>query len=761
MPQYALAVLAGALLAFYGNQLQDSFWSAYLPLLLLLARYSPRYRCLCLAAASLLWSSTMLYWQLDHRLHIDFDNRVVRLSAQVADLPRVGDGRVSLMLEKVNIEGYSDAMPRNIRLNWYQPEEVPQVGARWQFEARLRQPRGRLNSAGFDYEAWQFVHGIDANGYVVNSSANRQLQPAPSWSINVLRARLAANIDTACADCRHAGLVKALALGYRGDIDAGARAALQATGTAHLLAISGLHIGMVAVLCYALGQGLWRSGGYRTGMNRSEFAALLALVGAGAYAALAGFSLPTLRALIMLAVVLLGQCLHHRVNLLQSLSLAFIVIMVLDPLAVGAASLWLSFGALLVIAFAQFRFAQGLSGWRQMVVLRGYFVLLFAPPGVLIFGQLNVAGLPANLVAIPALSALILPTVLAACAASILPSPLGAALFRCADWLLVRLLEYLDLLLSLGLHARQASAYPALLVVAALSLLILLLMPRLPAVRPAALVGLLVWVCWLPPRLAPGEFELRVLDVGMGSSMLLRTRHYSLVYDFGPGREGVYSAADQALIPVMQRLGIGTADLLIVSHVDQDHSGGLFSLRERYNSSQLLSGTPHELRARFALPHRVRSCHDFPAWRWDGVDFRFLVGGKRWPGTNNRSCILLVRGHHRLLIPGDIEIAVERQLVKRHGDALAADVLLIPHHGSKTSSSAAFIDRVSPQAAIFTLGRNNRWKFPHADVEERYRTRGTTLYRSDRDGEILVYSSADSLRVSALRDPPRRLWRRW
>lgn len=761
MPQSALAVLIGALLAFYGNQLQDPLWCAYLPLLLLLARYSPRYRWLCLLAASLLWSSALLHWQIGHRLEAGFDNRVVTLSGQVADLPRGREHGVSLVLERLQIDGYTAPMPRRIRLNWFQPQQTPRAGERWQFEARLRQPRGRLNSAGFDFEAWQFVQRIDANGYIVSSSSNRQLRAAPYWSIAALRSRLAANIDSACQPCSHAGLVKALVLGYRGDIDEATRATLQATGTAHLLAISGLHVGMVAASCYFLGQALWRLGGYRSGINRRGFAALASLLAACLYAALAGFSLPTQRALIMLSVVYLGQCFHHRINLQQSLALALIVVLMLDPLAVGSASFWLSFGALLVIGFAQFRLRNSLRGWRHLLVLQCYFVLLFAPPGVLIFAQLNLAGLPANMVAIPALSLLILPAILVVTLLSSLAPSTAAQLFAHVDWLLARLLDYLDLLLTLGLQARAAAAYPELLVVTSMVLLPLLLMPRLPGARIAAVAVLMVLACWRPPRLDPGEFELRVLDVGMGSSMLLRTRHHSLVYDFGPGRKQGFSAAEQALLPVMNRLGLDSADLLIASHVDQDHSGGLHSMIGRYRPTQLLSGTPRELRARFALPHRVRSCHDYPDWRWDGVDFRFLDSGKRMPGTNNRSCVLQISGHHQVLVPGDIERSVEKQLVRIHGARLAADVLLVPHHGSRTSSSKAFIERVRPRAAIFTLARNNRWKFPDPGVEARYRAQGVALYRSDRDGEIRVQSGPGHLQITALREPPRRLWRRW
>ena len=761
MPLHALAILLGALLAFYGNQPQDSFWSAYVPLLLLLFRFCPDYRFICLLATGLLWCNIAIHTNLSHRLPDNFDNRELLCSAIIADIPRVDDERISLLLEDLQIDSYPAPIPRRVSLNWYQVEQIPAAGERWQFRMRLRQPRGLLNPAGFDYEAWQFVRAVDATGYVLDSKQNRRLATASSLSIAGMRSRLAGNIDRDCAQCRHAGLIKALALGFRGDIDPHSRRLLQSTGTAHLLAISGLHIAMVAWLFYAIGQRGWRLGGYRGGINQRDMASLCALIAAIGYAALAGFSLPTLRALIMLVTVLIAQQLHHKINLLQAISLASIVVLIFDPMALGSASFWLSFGAILIIAFVQFRLANGISGWRQLLVLQTYFVVLFAPLGVIIFGQISFAGLPANLVAIPSLSLLILPLVLAACLLSLLWSAGASLLFSLVDRLLEYLFSYLELLLAAGLQSIVVDAYPPLLVLLVLAVSVFLLLPRLPWLGAVALAILGVVLCWQPARLEHGEYELLVLDVGMGSSVLLRTRHHSLVYDFGPGRKNRFSAAERALLPAMRRLGIGDADLLVVSHVDQDHSGGLYSFIGNYRWPQLLSGTPQELRSRFGLQHRVRSCHGYPDWTWDGVTFRFLVTAGADDSTNNRSCILQVIGHHRLLLPGDIEAAQESRLVAAYGNELAADILLAPHHGSSTSSSGPFIDRVGPGQVVFTLARNNRWGFPVEAVTARYQAIGARIFRSDQDGAIRFTSAVGELQVDTLRNPPQRIWRRW
>jgi competence protein ComEC len=249
----------------------------------------------------------------------------------------------------------------------------------------------------------------------------------------------------------------------------------------------------------------------------------------------------------------------------------------------------------------------------------------------------------------------------------------------------------------------------------------------------------------------------------MGTSVLLRTRYHNLVYDFGPGKPGVFSAADWALLPLMRRHAIDIPDLLIVSHVDQDHSGGLLSFIGQYRPQMLLSGTPHKLRARFGLEDEVRSCHQYPAWRWDGVDFRFVTSDTSTPGSgsNNRSCVLLVHGHHKTLLPGDIESRQESKLVEEHGNLLMADILLAPHHGSNTSSSWRLLDQVRAKHVVFTLSRNNRWGFPKVVVTSRYDRLGARQYRTDRDGAVRFTSSMEGLMVMNAGSPPRRIWRRW
>lgn len=760
MPQLAVAIVLGSLLAFYGNELPDQSWSAFAPMLLLLGFYCRCHRPLLLAAAVYLWSSALFHYHLDHRLIDSYDHQLTSLRGVVAGLPEIGQGRIRLYLKNPEIEGYPGAAPRLLRLNWYQDQVVPRAGETWQFQAKLRQPRSLLNPGGFDFEAWQFTRGIDAVGYIRNSSLNSRLSAANPTGIDYWRSRLASRVDKDCRDCVHRGLIKALLLGFRGEITAAEKSALQSSGTAHLLAISGLHIGMVAFITFAFGNCCWRFGLYRSGLNRMQMAALLALVAASAYAALAGFSLPTVRALVMLVVVMLASLLGNRINLLQSLALAVGLILLLDPRAVGANSFWLSVCALLVIAFAQFRLPSKLRWWQQLLALQCGFSLLFAPLGLLIFEQLNPASLLANVVAIPVISFVVLPAVLLGGLLSFAGLAIARPLLRLVDAVLQVLLEYLEFLLSSGLGSVDI-ALPAPLVLLALAMISWYLMPAGVFARAVALVGLSILLIWQPARPDRGAFEVLIFDVGMGTSILVNTRHHSLVYDFGPGKDGVYSAADWALLPALRARAIEWPDLAIVSHVDQDHSGGLYRFAGALPLATLLSGTPLDLKSRFELRHRPRSCHQYPDWSWDGIEFSFLASAGTWRGSNNRSCVLMIKGSHRVLLPGDIESLRESSLVADFGAALQADVLVAPHHGSATSSSPDFVDQVAPRHVVYTLSRGNRWGFPAPAVTARFEALGARQYRSDRDGAITIDSSPEGLVIGTGRHPPRRFWRRW
>ncbi|MCH6565618.1 MAG: DNA internalization-related competence protein ComEC/Rec2 [Proteobacteria bacterium] len=760
MIKTAMVLVLGSVAAFYSSAIPDRYWVSYLPLLLLLAFLNPGYRVPILLIAAYLWACLNIQHSLDLRLAGDYQNQLLELEGVIADIPEQRPGSIRFLFRPDSIAGYPHPLPDTIRLSWYRSDQKINAGERWRLLVKLKSPGGYQNPGGFDYERWLLVKRIGAIGYVKSSDLNQLLESPAFWSIDQWRSQIGQGIDQYCADCSQAGLIKALTIGYRANIHPHQRELLQDTGTAHLLAISGLHIGMISALFFYLGRWIWQLGFYRIGYDRLRFSATLAFSAGLIYAGLAGFSLPTVRALIMLAVVFLALIFRSGINLINSIAIAVVVILIFDPLAVGSASFWLSISALLIIAFAQYLLSHQTSRWRQMMVVQFLFSVLFIPLGIGLFGQLNPASFFANILAIPLVSLIIVPIALLASFLVGFGLSLANGLFLVSDKLLGVLLDYLELLLNSGLSAHPGGSIPyVLLGLSAMGLLIITMPKGFPGKMPAVLLVVLPFI-WQRPEIEFGAYQLTLLDVGMGTSAVIQTRNHSIVYDFGPGNAYGFSAAQWVLVPFLRQQGIEQPDLMIISHVDADHSGGFISYREHYDPARLISGTPDEIQKRFRLRSAIRSCHLYPPWYWDGVSFEFISppATSKLKSSNNRSCVLRVSGVHTSLLTGDIEAEQEFRLLGTMPEKLRASVLLAPHHGSATSSTSSFLQKVSPRVSVFTIGRNNRWGFPDARVLEAYGLVNSQIYRTDRDGAITIQSSASGLKVSRYRKDRPRLW---
>ena len=760
MIKIALAMVLGSAVVFYANLLPDRYWIAYFPILLIAAFFIPRYRFLILFAASCLWTGFSVHQGLDARLNESFDNQIVRLSGEIIDIPEQRDKSIRFQLKPDFIENYPGALPDKIRLSWYRNDQQPQAGQRWQLLAKLRLPAGFQNPGGFDYERWLFAKGIGATGYVRASAINQKIGQSSLSFISRWRTAIKQGIDRRCAKCPENGLIKALSIGYRGDIDPQHRQILQDTGTAHLLAISGLHIGIVSGLFYFIGGRFWKIYFHRLRVSRPLFSASLAVSSGLIYAALAGFSLPTVRALIMLAIIFLALSLRTGVNLLNSIALAVIVILLIDPLAIGSASFWLSISALLIIAFGQYRLTYQRQAWRQLVLLQLLFSLFFVPISILLFDQLNPASFLANIIAIPVVSFFIVPLAMLGSLFNGLDWFIADWLFVASDFLLGWLLAYLNLLRNSGLAALDWGGIPTLVLCLSMLGLVLLWMPIGSVGRKPAVILILIPFLWQRSELEHGSYRLTVFDVGMGTSVMVNTRKHSLVYDFGPGNNRGFSSARWVLEPFMRYQGIRDPDLLIISHVDQDHSGGFYSYRVNHDTTRLLSGTVPEVKQKFAMQTMIRPCQGYPAWSWDGVSFEFLdpPGNPPKMSNNNRSCVLRISNFHTTLLTGDIESMQEHRLVEAVPEKLAASVLLVPHHGSNTSSTLEFLQAVNPQYSLFTVGKNNRWGFPKPEVIENHKQIASLIFRTDQQGAITVVSDGEGLTVNGQRKTGSKFW---
>lgn len=628
-----------------------------------------------------------------------------------------------------------------IRLGWYDTRPRVRPGQCWQVTARLKPAHGTVNAGGFDYEQWLFREGIAATGSVRSGThcEGRQHGGIDRW-----RERLVDGLQARLTTSAARALVPALVVGDRRGIDDEQWAVLRRTGTSHLVAISGLHIGLLAVVGYGLGGWLWRRSAWlcrRLAAPRAG--ALLGLLFAAGYAALSGFALPAQRALLMVAVFVLATWLGRATQAWHALGLAAIAVLLLDPLAPLSAGFWLSFGAVAwIILIARL---PPVRPWLVWPRVQAALSLGLAPATALWFGAVSVVGPVVNLLVIPLFAVLVPALLLSVAVAAAWPGGLSWALAgmdQAMDglwWLLSAAAAW-----PLASWSLQTGVAAAGLAMAGVVLL-------LRAQRwPARVVAALLWLPLLLPLAPkpPAPLTVDVLDVGQGLSVLLRTRNHALLVDAGPAFAGGFDAGEAIVVPTLRSLGVRHLDRLLVSHGDGDHAGGAGAVVAAYPGVERLGadGTP---------------CRAGDAWIWDGVRFELLHPPGPPHDDNNQSCVLRVvtPDGQAVLLPGDVESAGESALLAS-GAALSATLLLLPHHGSNSSSGAAFLAAVSPTVAIASAGFRNRWGFPDPRVRSRVLAQGAQLLSTAGQGQVQVrLGGRTGVQVQRRRKTQRRVWR--
>lgn len=702
---------------------------------LLLALWRARWR--GLAAVTLCGALALL--QIDARFAARvppaLDGVTLELTLRVASLPDATPRRTRFdaVVEGGALDG------RRLAVAWYSAPQRPRAGERWRVRAQLKRPRAHLNPGAADLEAAWFERGIVGLATV---REGERISVAPP-GVLAARAALAARIDAACGERPAAcGVVGGLAIGRASGIDDASWRALRRTGTVHLVAISGLHVTLLgtvaALVAFALAR---RSPRLVARVPAQVVAALVGLAVATGYALLAGASLPTRRTVLMLAVVAAAVLLRRPASAPQVLAAALLAVLALDPLAVLAPGFWLSFvGVALLVACVQSAgVVQGMVR-AQLAATVG-----LAPVLLVAFGTVPLVAPLANLVAIPAFNLLLVPLALAGCVlAPLLPGAADACFVLCA-----RAVEAgMPLLAALGEATPEISrgdAGPLALAAAALGAAWLLA----PRGVPGRALGLVLWLPLLcaPPRLAPGELDARVLDVGHGLAVVITTREHTLIYDTGPGGlDG--DAAGWAIEPTLTARGL-RPDLIVVSHDDRDHAGGIARLARSYPEARWWVGAGLDGPA----------CRAGMRWRWDGVDFEFLHPAVPAASGNDGSCVLrIATASGALLLPGDVEAAGEDALLAA-GTTLQATVLVSPHHGSASSSGTAFVAAVGPRVVIHSAGWRNRWGFPRAEVAARYQQVGARQYQTGRDGALTLRFRRDHAPEVEVARAERRTWR--
>jgi competence protein ComEC len=712
--------------------------------------------CACLAFG-LVSTSWRAEWRLAGQLPAALEGQDLQVVGVVASLPQVSatGTRFELEVESARQGQTPIQLPQRLALGWYHdadagsevepPWTAPvRAGERWRLTVRLRQPHGSLNPHGFDYELWLFERGLRATGYVRDQPANpaARLDADAGFAVERLRQRLRDRIQSAVPDPHAAGVLAALAIGDQGAISRADWDVFRITGVAHLMSISGLHVTMFAWLAQGLVGGLWRrSRRLMLGLPAPAAARWGGLALAFAYAVVAGWGVPAQRTVLMIAVVVVVRSLGLLWPQSLVLLLAAVGVTLLDPWALLQPGFWLSFVAVgLLITSDPVRGVERVEAptWpgRVLSTLRAGLrtqwlaTIGLAPLSLVFFQQLSLVGFFANLVSIPVVTLLITPLSLlgiwipglwAVAAAGVQVLSQGLAMLAGLPWA--------------QWTTPAAPAWAALAGLAGGALLVMPLPWRLRALGLPCLLPLL-----LPPVPVPdvGRFEAVALDVGQGTAVLVRTHAHLLVYDTGPLYSAESDAGQRVLLPVLQARGERRVDLLMLSHRDSDHVGGARSLLAQLPVTAISSslGSTHPIR-RHRAPHRP--CLAGDRWSWDGVQFEVLHPDADTYQASTRpnalSCVLRVSGGQgSLLLSGDIERAQELNLVDRLGPRLRSDVLLVPHHGSKTSSTTNFLAAVAPRVAVVQAGYRSRFGHPAPTILARYGALGTTVYRSDRCG---------------------------
>ena len=709
---------------------------------------------LCGLAWHLVWAGE----RLDRQLAPDLEGVDMQASGVVCSLPRKYDDYQQFLFRIT--ESGPGFHPRRVLLNHYGPERI-EAGRAYRFEIRLNRPHGMANPGVFDYEAWLFQRGIAARGYV--RGGVEKLPEQAGAPLVALRAAVREGILRQNRDPATQGIIPALVLGDSSGLSDARWELFQRTGTNHLFVISGLHIGLVCLLAWGVTLALVRRCTPLLLLAPAQKIALLpALAAAGGYAAISGFGLPAQRALVMAAVFMLTALFNQRQAVSLRFLLAMAVVLSLNPLGFLGMGFWLSFlavGALLLIQ-RPVRANPGMGGWLRRS-LRPQLAVALALLAPLLFwtGQASLLGPLVNLAAIPLVGFVIVPLCLAATCCLLFSETVAGLLFALAQWLLRGLLAGLESAAELGAsYALLApSASDALsLALTALACLLLLLPRGFPA---RCIAGVLL----LPLLLAPDRKEreellrLHVLDVGQGLAVLVETRRHVLLYDTGASFSPDASIGDRIVLPVLDAMAIRRLDAVVLSHADDDHSGGFPAIAAAMPMDRVYSSFDPP-----SAPVAAWPCRDYVNWRWDGVEFRFLHPASPRDSDNNNSCVLQIRaGDFRALLPGDIEAGVERELAAGYRRELRSDVLLAAHHGSNTSSSWPFLKMTDPDYIVFAAGYRNAFGHPAARVIGRAGFFTSRLLNTSELGMIsmIVPGRGAPLRVTGFRREYPRYWR--
>ncbi len=695
-----------------------------------------------------------LAWHLPQSL----ENKVVMARGMVASMPISNRLHTSFVFSLTRLQQQTVAHQK-VKLNWYGKHPQLHVGDTWQLQVKLKRIHGFANPGSFDYEKYMLQQDVRAVGYLRDAPANQLVDSR--WyhhPIDRLRQYLAAEIQRSLANSPYMPMIMALVVGEKQGIQTTQWQVLQRTGTNHLLVIAGLHIGMVSSVIFFLTHFFWRwSRTLILILPARQAAAIITLLGAVAYSALAGFSIPTQRALVMITVFMVSLLLRRYLPLGLGLSFALLAVLSLQPLATLSVSFWLSFAAVGIIFYAMSARLNPSGMYWKLGRLQIAVSLGIIPFTLLIFQNASLIAPLANAIVVPLVGFIVVPLSLVAVALHGISIFLSHAILHLAVMMMAIVWHILSWFATYPWFSWQQAIYSLWSFLAAVLGILLLLAPRGFPARYLGVVWLLPLIFLQPtsmPKLGSARFTL--LDVGQGLASVVQTAHHVLVFDTGAKYSANFDLGNAVVIPFLRSQGINKIDRLVISHGDNDHIGGARSLLQAMPVKQIDTSVPQRFKSSIA-----HYCLAGQHWQWDGIKFRFLYPDKQHLSLdNNSSCVLRISaGNKHLLLTGDIEKFAEDFLQTRARQYLSAQIIVAPHHGSKTSSSLAFLQAVQPRYVFYSIGYLNRFHFPSNIIQQRYRLLKVTAFSTAQDGAISVLLSQNkAIKPKSYRQSVHHFW---